>query len=283
MNCDKALEYFLLDEAGELAEKESGEMRAHIHQCASCRVLAEELSAVQGHIRGAFSAPLIEPSADFDRRVMAAVRQLPGKRTLWQRLFPPPRWRPTLTLAGAAAAMTFTFALGFWGGRHDAASRFAVRSNAAPRLMNRETLQQTYRQWRTSPGASEIVSAAPDRLSAALTERVRFPVRAVDLRPEGATLIGGDSLALHGTPIALMRYRAQGEQVALLQMDASALAFSPMQAQSAQSERYFVEKRDGMTCITWRSGNVNNVMIAQNLPMHTLFHLACHTCEKQGG
>ena len=38
-----------------------------------------------------------------------------------------------------------------------------------------------------------------------------------------------------------------------------------------------------MTYVAWRFGRTTNVMVARQVPMHRLFRLGCHTCEREEG
>ena len=93
-------------------------------------------------------------------------------------------------------------------------------------------------------------------------------------------LVGGSKAMVHGVPVAALHYRWKGQRISIFQMDARQLSPSALRQVVFRSDSYFVRKTGGLTYVTWSFGRTNCVMVAQSVPMHLLFQLACHTSEK---
>ena len=85
---------------------------------------------------------------------------------------------------------------------------------------------------------------------------------------------------MRGVPVAALRYEWQGQRVSLFQVDAERLSPSALRRAVPGPDSYVVRKIDGLTYVTWALGKTNCVLVAQSVPMHRLFQLACHASEK---
>ena len=85
---------------------------------------------------------------------------------------------------------------------------------------------------------------------------------------------------VRGVPVAALRYAWKGQRISLFQMEARALAPAALRQVVFRPDSYFVRKMGGLTYVAWSFGGTNCVMVAQAVPMHLLFQLACHTSEK---
>jgi hypothetical protein len=77
-----------------------------------------------------------------------------------------------------------------------------------------------------------------------------------------------------------MNYQWHGKPVTLFQVDARRLTPAALPAVVSRSDSYFAQKKDGLTYVTWPFGPTHCVLVAQAIPMHLLFQLACHASEK---
>lgn len=266
MRCAWVEERLPLYLARELGAKEAEQVRLHLEQCAACATEAAEMTALQESMERALPTQ-IEAPARLEARVMEAVRALPAPRTSWRQKLSLPEWRPRLLLASGALCLLL------------AAGWFLAARTVAPLDMVR--IQQAHQQALAEQQHPEIPLATPAELAESLTDRVQFPVAVADLQTDGAQLIGGSRMVVQGVPMARLHYEYQGHCVSLFEMDASRLAPPLPNAPSFPTDSYFVAKRDGLAYVAWRSGRTNYVMVARSVPMHLLFHLACHACEQQ--
>lgn len=264
MRCGKVRERLLLYLAGELPGTEKERVEKHLVTCAACATHAEELAETQAQLDAALFL-IDEAPTTLEVRVMQAVRELPAPR----RPHPIFRWeRPPLAWAGLAACLAF---LGFALGQ---------RVHVLPSMPALDMAQLREAHGRLIP---TVALNDPRQLSETLTAQTQFPVTAVDLKPEGAQLVGGSTANVQGAQVALMRYTYDGKPVSLFQVDAHHLAAPAPQWTKAAPDRYLVGKTGDYAYVAWTSGKTNCVMVARAVPMHLLFHLACHACEKQEG
>lgn len=281
MKCEQAQERLPLYLAQELSDTEQARIQKHLEECPTCREMAEALTETHEHLETAFADP-IEASPSLDVRIMAAVRALPPRQKPWQRWFPIP---PAEWLAAQALAAACLLCLGFlWGGSRTPNSPDPLGRTLATSPIPFD--RQDYDRLLSDSQQVRPTSTTPETTSQALTQQVRFPVQAVDLQPEGAQLVGGTSATVQGAPVAVLHYDLQGKRVVLIQTAVTSATPTPtatpgVSPPAASPERYFVERHAGLTRITWRTGNTRNILFARALPMHTLFQLACHACERQ--
>jgi anti-sigma factor RsiW len=267
MKCTWVQEHLVLYLAGELAAPETAQILEHLEMCAECMAQAEALAETQARLEAAIHTTVEAPTT-LEARVMEVVRALPAPQRPWFRVLPRWGWRPSLALASAALCL---LGLGFVIGRWQALPSGGVHATT----LNWASLDP-------EGNAETQLQSDPRQLSQALTSLVDFSVPVVDLKPEGAALVGGNRSVVQGVTVARLHYAWQGQPVALFVMDDKKLA-PPMLPQAAfgSADSYLAGKAHGLTYVAWHTGRTNCVMVARSVPMHLLFRLACHACEKQ--
>jgi len=266
MRCVRVQERLVLYLAGELTPRENSRLIGHIERCAACAALAEDLAATQERVESAWRTD-VEPPATLDARVMAAVRALPPRQpSALARL---PHWilQPRYAVAGALACLLLIGLL-VW------------RSRSAPSLELAQ-LGQEHTRLLEAASISEVRESDPQRLDQQLSSQVRFPVRAVSLVQEGATLQGGSRTTVDSVPMVALHYEWQGHRISIFQMDGTQRPPAPLLRMRHDPDSYYVRKTGDLAYVAWHSGKIDCVMVAQAVPMHELFHLACHACERQ--
>jgi len=253
--------------AGELGQKETGRLLAHIEGCPDCTALAEDLSATQVRVAKAWHGN-IEPPATLDARIMAAVRELPVQRPRRPDLFS--NWRPRQRFTFAAASCGLVI-LGLIVGR-------LWTATSGPEIMR---LSEAHDRMLVTPPDAELRDSDPRHLAQQLTPLVWFPVKAADLNPEGVRLIGGSRTTVDRVPMVTLHYEWQGKQISLFEMEGAKRIPIALQRLGHESDSYYVRKVGDTAFVAWHSGKTDCVMIARSIPMHQLFHFACHACEKQ--
>lgn len=274
MTCHQVQECLLLYLADELPARDRECVHRHLTHCAACYDHAAELLQTEGRLQAVLEEELRIPDT-LQERVMSAVRDLPAPRRPWSwtlRFRPAaPAWRP---VAAAACVAALAFGAGHWSATHH---RSPAGAAAEFDLLTLGAVHQRLDQG----GEAELRAPGPEPLSAALTPRVGFPVQPVDLRPEATHLVGGQELKIVTAPVAYLHYQWRGARVSLFQMDARRLAPPGLRQMPARRENYVAERKDGLSYVAWRSGGVNCVLVSREMPMHLLFQLACHACERQ--
>jgi anti-sigma factor RsiW len=253
--------------AGELGPKETGRLLAHLARCADCTALAEDLAATQERVAKVWHGN-IEPPATLEARVMASVRALPKQRSRWP--IPLSHWGQRPSFAFVAAGLGLVI-LGFVVGR-----RWPAASG-----LELARLGDAYNRMLAAAPDAELRDSDPQHLSQQLTPLVRFPVRAVDLQPEGVRLVGGGRANVDSVPMVTLHYDWQGKQISLFEMEGAKRIPIPLQKLGHEADSYYVRKVGDTAFVAWHSGKTDCVMIARSIPMHQLFHFACHACEKQ--
>jgi anti-sigma factor RsiW len=271
MNCRRTRESLPLYLAEELSPQAREAIRRHLSACSACRDEAEQFAAAEELARAAFREEVAVPE-DLDDRVMRAVRALPPSRQSWLA-----RWfGPGASLAPIAAAglALLLMAIGWQLG-----SRLGKAAAGSP-VLELTALGTEHERLATSAG-DEIPGASRERVAAELSARVRFPVSAIDLSPEATQLVGGAATRLRGTAIACLHYQWNGARVTLFQMETSRLTPPGLREFPHQVESYSAERHNGISYVAWRSGPIGCVLVSREMPMHRLFQLACHACERQ--
>jgi len=271
MRCVWAQERLLLYLAGELSPRETALLLRHLEGCEACTVLAEELAETQARVESSLQTDMEAP-ATLEASIMKAVREEPARRKPWRVSLPHGGWGWSLQWAAAALCLLVAgFALG-----SSYARRGLPWGPGEARTLDLALLA------RIPPHSLGLPFVTPPLASRMLTAQARFPVLAVDLQPEGARLVEAGAAMVQGVPVADLRYEFGGERIVLLQMDAAKLAPPAFHDTVFRSESYLAGKRKGFSYVAWRSGRTNCVMVAPSkVPMHNLFRLACHACEKQ--
>ena len=274
MTCHQVQESLLLYLADELPARERERVHRHLTHCAVCYDHAAELLQTEGQLQAGLTDELRVPDT-LTERVMSAVRELSAPRHRWSwalRLWPAtPAWRPA---AAAACVAMLAFGAGHWSATR---SRNPAGTAAEVDLLALGEVHQRLDQ----SGEAELRAGGPEPLSAALTPRVGFPVQPVDLRPESTHLVGGREVQIVKAPVAYLHYQWRGARVSLFQMDARRLSPPGLRQMPPRRENYVAERKAGVSYVAWRSGGVNCVLVSREMPMHLLFQLACHACERQ--
>ena len=274
MTCRQVQECLLLYLADELPSRERERVLRHLRHCAACYDHAAELAQTEEQLHAGLAEEPRVPDT-LTERVLSAVRTLPAPRHRWswaQRLWPAPgMWRP---VAAAACVAILAFGVGQWSATR---SRKTAGSAAEFDLL---ALGEVHQRLGEGEGM-ELREPGPGPLSAALTPRVGFPVQPVDLQPEATELVGGREVRLVKAPVAYLHYRWRGARVSLFQMDARRLSPPGLRQMPPQRENYVAERKAGVSYVAWRSGGINCVLVSREMPMHLLFQLACHACERQ--
>lgn len=275
MRCGTVQERLLLYLAGELEGRERDQILRHLERCTVCTAHADLLSETREQVDAVLNTEMTAPPT-LEARVMSAVRALPPPRKPWHMLIPTaPRPLRMVVLSGAALIL---LGIGLFAGMR----LNAFRSGETAARLDLTLLNAAH----LHPPLLEAFSSPAPQIAEALTPRVGFPVQPVDLRPEGAGIIGAGKTVIQGMRVALIRYQWQGEgeksdQISLFQMDARRLAPPALPQTEQRTESYVAGRMAGFNYVAWRSGRTNNVLIARVMPMHLLFQLACHACERQ--
>ncbi len=107
MRCHQAENLLALEAGGDLPEQKTGELRAHLEQCASCRAELEYLKSQRALLERIAEADLPEPlPADFSRQILLNVLEhkavkrnpAPGATILFC-------WKPALALGATVLAV----------------------------------------------------------------------------------------------------------------------------------------------------------------------------------
>lgn len=270
MRCRRIQERLILFLAGELSESEAAGIARHLETCPECSRARSEIEEMEAKIAAAWQTDA-EPSLSFDSRVMESIRVLPQS---------PRNRRPIFAWAGApkyafGSAGLLLMLFGFGAGRITAAH------NGNASTMDMAQFRAAHLKEVQADTPVEVSANVPQEVSRKLTEKLTFPVKAVDLGPEGAQLIGGGRSVVQEAPVAVLRYSWHGKPVSMFQMDSRKLSTPVMPRTTADLESYFAGRKDGVCYVAWRSGKTNCVLVSQAVPMHLLFQLACHACEKQ--
>jgi anti-sigma factor RsiW len=253
--------------AGELTPKENARLIRHYAQCAACAALAEDLAATQQRVEAVLRTDVEAPTT-LDARVMSAIRALPPQQPSWPGFLPNRRGLPRFAFALAVCCMVI---LGFAiGGRYSAKSVLELASLGAAH--NRQI---------TASSPSELNGSDAHQLAQQLTSLVRFPVRAADLKSEGALLVGGCRTMVDNVAMAALHYNWEGKQISLFEMDGAKRTPAALRQMGHEADSYYVHKAGDLVYVAWHSGKTDCVMVARAVPMHQLFHLACRACERQ--
>jgi len=183
---------------GELLAGDELEVRRHLDICATCAGSVESLLAVKGAV--AASAELRPVPHTLRERLAAHA----GASSHWG--------RSRVARLGLLAAGTL-LAVIIAGDRRERLP--ALPHGGSDHVV--EALVADHLHFLQEPSAVEIGSNDPDRLAAALEEKVGFPVAIPRL--EGAALVGGRRCSLWGQAIALTFYEARGKRLSLFIAD----------------------------------------------------------------
>lgn len=285
MNCARIEQQLLLYLENELPPAEWQRVNLHLERCDRCAAEMEALLQTQEVVDGTLRVAASAPPA-LDGRVMAAVRELPVRHGRWIALPSSfgARWRkPTRTVlrTATAAAVLILAAGGFLAGRWHTERNYdppaagappvardprkvspaADRDRALPELAL-AALGDDHRKYLADPQPAQVRGPDPQVVSRGLTPALKFPVAAVDLRPEGARLLGGRKCRVQGVPIAFLLYDWGGERVSLYQVDGRRLALPPLREVSAAGRWFRVGAEDGLSYVAWSAGHMNFVMVS---------------------
>lgn len=264
MTCRETDWRLLLYAADELPPGDRERVHRHLSGCAACRAALAELRAAEAGVRAAFEeAPPVPES--LDHRVMRSVRALAGPRRA------PFAWGLPFPLRFAFGLGAVLLAAVVWGLLGGVSPRARVVALTALRAEHE----------RPSDPAAEVDAGSRAALEARLSRRVRFPVLAVDLSPEQVRLVAGEDVRVQGSAVACLRYQWKGERVSLFQMDARRLSPPGLGEFAPPLESYVAQRSGGISYVAWRSRGVHYVLVSRAMPMHRLFQLACHACERQ--
>ncbi len=281
MTCPQVHAKLLLYLASELEPSEDAAVTAHLHSCPACMAeaaaLGEGQERVEGVVRTAVAAP-----ASLDARVLEKVRSFGPPRSRWRPFSPPWSLRRRMAAAAAAAVLLVGgYLTGQWHAERSPGRGAAANPPGAdaPWARARVTLSLTllgddHRKYLADPYPAEVPGPDAREVAVGLTPLLPFPVAEVDLRSEGAQLLGGRKCQAHGVPIAFLLYDWNGERVSLYQLDGRKLALPPLRTVRFQGRRFLTGEADGLSYVAWQSGAMSFVMVSGTRPEH-LLHLAC--------
>jgi anti-sigma factor RsiW len=183
---------------GELLTGDELEVRRHLDVCSICAASVESLLAVKD-------------------AVAASAELRPVPHTLRERLAThagaSSRWRGFRIARLGLLAAGVVLAVVIAGDRREPLPASSMRALHGGSDHVVEALVADHLHFLQEPRAVEIGSDDPDRLAAALGEKVGFPVAIPRLK--GATLLGGRLCSLWGQKVALTFYDAHGKQLSL--------------------------------------------------------------------
>lgn len=267
MKCLHVQDRLVLYLAREMSPAEYARITDHVSHCAECFALAEELAATQERLESVLNTNMEAP-ATLDARVMRAVRDLQvnqnlsgGVRTRWRR--PMVYAIPLCCLMLVALAITTK-------GRSGASSELDLAS-----------LGEAHNRLTGAERPDQFPRSDAKQLAVQLSSAARFPVRVSDLTPEGAQLVGGNRIIVENSSLAELHYLWQGKQISVFEMDSSNRTPAALRQLGHERDAYYAHKSGDMAYIAWHSGKTECVMVARQVPMHQLFHLACKACERQ--
>jgi len=265
MRCAKVQDRLVLYLAGEVSPGEAARIIDHVSRCSGCMALAEDLAATQEQLVSVLRAK-IEAPASLDARVMAAVRDLTAnqKAAAGADSFR----RPVVYAASICCAILITLAI-------------TIARNSATSSVNMASLGEAHNELTTAESPNQYPRSDPNLLAQELAPTVKFPVRVSDLTPEGAHLVGGNTITVENSTMVELHYEWQGKQVSIFEMESSNRTPAALRQLGREPNAYYAHKAGYMAYIAWHSGETECVMVAREVPMHQLFHLACKACERQ--
>lgn len=270
MRCHWVQERLLIYLAGEMDAREAAKLCRHLEKCAHCTTMAEALAETQETVEGVLRPPVATPPM-LHARVMDAVEALPPRARCfsWPAFWPAFAGRQRLALASAALCfLVVGFLLGHgWIGRGQTpvAQQRVLATPALARLASdhRQPLP-------ADPHPALSAAADPSDVARAMTPRVAFPVRPVDLSREGARLLGAHKTVVQNVPVAVLSYEWQGRRLSLFQTDHRRLTVAGLHEMMQQGECYLLGKRNGLGYIIWCSGDTDMVLMAEASPEQLL-------------
>ena len=144
-----------------------------------------------------------------------------------------------------------------------------------------QELGQVHERLAQQRGA-EVPALDARSFSESLSRLTQFSVQPVDLRPEDTKLAGGTCEVLNGVPVACLHYDWEGHRVSLFQVDERRASYRALRDMGA-GENYVARRDAGVSYVAWQSRGLQCVLVSREMPMHRLFQLACHACERLEG
>lgn len=255
---------------GELAERQRDRVARHLDNCPRCAAALSRYVEISARVGAALRAHPETPST-LEARVMETIRKEAPR---------PAARRPAALRFAVALGVCAIFALGFGAGAGFVAARGPAASVHVP-VVSLAALERVHRLAESGGLPLNATATTPDAIDRALRPAVLFPVEAVELPAEGLRLDGAGHTVVEGVPVAVVRYSFGGRSITLLEMDAARLAPDALAHAGERRDTYVAGKRPAGAYVLWRQGGRNCVMLTSAVPMHDLFRLACHACEKQ--
>jgi anti-sigma factor RsiW len=267
-----------------LLEELSGAQRAsiqeHLDRCPDCAQACEALANHLADLEEALTTGIRTPSDLQERmaaRLRAAVPTVPWvhRRTRRRRLALP------LAIGGVAALLAFgawrlapgpaEAPVGHYGRRHVLAPSPAPRT--AHRALSLAALVADHVEYLAKPAPAEFATRDPHAAAGYLSRRLGYPVAAVDLSVEGATLLGGRKCSLGGVPIAFLFYDCRGTRLSLYQLDARLARLPALAPVPFHGREYRVGRRGPVNLVVWQSGRLMFVLVS-NMERSRLLRVA---------
>jgi anti-sigma factor RsiW len=294
MRCAWVEERLLRYLESDLAPHEWERIDRHLERCERCAAAKEALLTTQEVVDCALRTAAHAPE-ELTARIMDSVRRLPSPasrvpavsgvpaRQSWAAFRPSWKWTRRAAAAGGALALALG---GYFAGRWRSETRNAkpgIRTELAG--LKREELRQLplallgsdHLEYLANPNPAQIPGPDAREVSRGLTLLLNFPVAAVDLNPEGASLLGGRKCQVHGVPIAFLLYDWKGERVSLYQIDDRKLSLPRLHEVAFRGRRFQASEADGLSYVAWRSGAMNFVMVSGVRPERLLELAGCAT------
>ena len=243
MTCSSSEHLLELYLDGELAVRESAEMRKHIGGCSTCANRYQRLEQVRTDIR--MHVGRYEPPADLDQRVRAAIRRAAVEKKH-------PGWLLANWMA-VAASVLLCASIGW--------NVALLRSHSSANdLLAQEVLSS---HLRSLIGAHlvDIPSSDQHTVKPWFNGKLNFAPDVKDFVRQGFPLIGGRIEYLDDQPVAALIYQRRQHLINLFMWPAASSSPSGYSAMKKRGYNLVSWTRDGMTC--WLVSDVQTSELEQ--------------------
>jgi anti-sigma factor RsiW len=192
---------------------------------------------------------------------MATVHSLPRRRVPWPTYpsLPVRFWLPAA--AAALCLLIGGYGLGYWQASRNHPSALGSTLPGQPTLALAR-LGEDHREYLAVREPAQIPGPDIVPVSRSLTSLVKFPVAAIDLRAQGARLLGGRKCQLQGIRIAFLLYDWKGERVSLYQLNGRQVVLPALHSTAFDGRCFLVGEAEDLSYVAWHSGSREFIMVS---------------------